>query len=209
MIADAIGAEFRRFEERDQDGRRVRVVIAERSYPTDRDDLWNALTDPDRIPRWFAPITGEFRLGGRYQIKGNAEGMITRCDSPEALDLTWEFGGGTSWVTVRLVSQDDSTHLTLEHIAPIDEMGEHWETYGPSAVGTGWDLSLAGLGIHIATGASIDHDEFEQWSTSADGRDFVQDSTAGWARAHGAAGANQATADAMAERTAKFYTAES
>lgn len=209
MIAGAIGAEFRRFEERDHDGRRVRAVIAERSYSTDRDDLWNAMTDPERLPRWFAEVSGELRLGGRYQIKGNAEGTITRCDPPEALDLTWEFGGGTSWVTVRLAAREETTHLTLEHIAPVDEMDEHWQTYGPSAVGTGWDLWLAGLGIHIETGGAIDHDAFERWSATIEGKAFVQNSTAAWAEAHVAAGADQTMADAMAERTAKAYTGES
>ncbi|MEW9855612.1 SRPBCC family protein [Novosphingobium sp. M1R2S20] len=209
MISGLVGAEFRRLEECEYDGQPARAVIAERTYPTDPDDLWDALTTADRIARWFAPVTGDLRLGGRYQIKGNASGTITRCDPPQELDLTWEFGGGTSWVMVRLAARGSGTHLTLEHVAPIGIMEEHWETYGPSAVGTGWDLSLAGLGIHIGTGASIDHDEFEKWSTSDEGKIFVRQSTSAWAQAHRAAGGAPETADAMAERTAKFYTGAS
>ena len=36
----------------------------------------DALTDPERIGRWFLPISGDFRLGGRYQFEGNAGGKI-------------------------------------------------------------------------------------------------------------------------------------
>jgi uncharacterized protein YndB with AHSA1/START domain len=209
MISGMVGAEFRRLEERDHEGQPARAVIAERMYPTDPDDLWNALTTADRIARWFAPVTGDLRLGGRYQIKGNASGTITRCDPPQALDLTWEFGGGISWVLVRLEARGNGTHLTMEHVAPIGVMEEHWETYGPSAVGTGWDLSLAGLGNYIAGGPMVDHNEFEQWSTSEGGKIFIRHSTSAWAQAHREAGVAPDTADAMAERTAKFYTGES
>ena len=61
-------------------GRPARVVTAHRTYDTTIDDLWDALTNAERIPRWFLPITGELRLGGHYQLEGNAGGEITRCD---------------------------------------------------------------------------------------------------------------------------------
>src|SRR4051812_25995035 len=85
MLANAIGAEFRQVVERKHEGGPARVVIAERTYHTTPDDLWDALTSAERIPRWFLPIEGDLKLGGRYQVKGNAGGSITRCDPPEAL----------------------------------------------------------------------------------------------------------------------------
>ena len=60
------------------------MVVASRSYDTDIDDLWEAITNAERIPRWFLPITGELRLGGRYQLQGNAGGTITACEPPRA-----------------------------------------------------------------------------------------------------------------------------
>ena len=30
------------------------------------DDVWDACTNPERIPRWFLPVSGDLRLGGRY-----------------------------------------------------------------------------------------------------------------------------------------------
>src|SRR5262245_54318494 len=122
MFSNALGAEFRRFEEREYQGKPARVVIASRIYDTDREDLWDALTSRERIPRWFLPIVGELKLGGRYQLQGNAGGTITRCDPPGALDLTWEFGGGLSWVTVRLEPEGKRTQLTLEHIVSASDV---------------------------------------------------------------------------------------
>jgi peptidoglycan hydrolase CwlO-like protein len=36
-----------------------------RSYDAEIEELWDAVTNAERIPRWFAPITGELKLGGR------------------------------------------------------------------------------------------------------------------------------------------------
>lgn len=43
------------------------VQTISQSYPTTVDDLWQACTQADRLERWFAPVTGDLRLGGRYQ----------------------------------------------------------------------------------------------------------------------------------------------
>ena len=53
-----------------------RVVTLSRSYPTDAADLWDACTNAERLPRWFAPVHGELRLNGTYQVEGNASGTI-------------------------------------------------------------------------------------------------------------------------------------
>lgn len=208
IIANAIGAEIRRFEEREHDGGLARAVIAERDYSTDPADLWDAITNAERIPRWFLPVSGDLRLGGRYQLQGNAGGTITRCDPPEALDLTWEFGGGTSWVHVRLQPEGESVRLVLEHIAPVGVMEEHWASFGPAAVGTGWDLSLMGLGMYIETCLPVDTAAFATWAGSDEGKIFMRASAAAWAKAHIAAGEDADTAHGMAERTARFYTGE-
>jgi uncharacterized protein YndB with AHSA1/START domain len=56
----------------------ARVVTISRTYDTDVDDLWDAVTNPQRIPRWFLPITGDLQVGGRYQLEGNASGTPKR-----------------------------------------------------------------------------------------------------------------------------------
>src|SRR6476619_5342789 len=92
----------------DRDGQELRRLTLTRSYPTTSDDLWEALTDPDRIPRWFLPISGDLRPGGRYQLEGNAGGTVERCDPPESFAATWEFGDQLSWIEVRLTAKPES-----------------------------------------------------------------------------------------------------
>ena len=46
---NAFGAEFREVQDRTRDGQPVRVVIGTRVYTTDRADLWNAMTDAERL----------------------------------------------------------------------------------------------------------------------------------------------------------------
>src|SRR6185369_7315743 len=91
-VAAYVGAVVRRVEDRDRDGTPVRVVIASRDYDTDVEDLWDALTNPERLPRWFLPVSGDLKPGGRYQLQGNAGGEITECTPPKRLAVTWEFG---------------------------------------------------------------------------------------------------------------------
>jgi uncharacterized protein YndB with AHSA1/START domain len=200
-----VGAVVRRVEDRERDGTPVRAVIASRSYDTGIDDLWDALTNPERLPRWFMPVTGELKLGGRYQIQGNAGGTITECAPPKRLALTWEFGAQVTWVTVELAPEGaEATRLTLEHTAPIDP---HWETYGSGAVGVGWDLSLMGLARHLAAGGkAMDPAEAQAWSMSDEGKAFIRGCAEGWGQAEAASGEDPAKARERAETTAKFYT---
>ncbi|KAM3558191.1 hypothetical protein ARSEF4850_004727 [Beauveria asiatica] len=39
--------------------------------------LWDALTKPERLATWFAPVSGGLRTNGRY-ITGNASGGAGR-----------------------------------------------------------------------------------------------------------------------------------
>ncbi len=206
----ALGAEFREVKDRTYDGQPVRAVVASRVYATDPDDLWDALTNAERIPRWFLPVSGDLKLGGRYRLEGNAEGTIKRCDPPDALDVTWEFGGSLSWVTVRLTPDSDGTLLTLEHLMMKDDASEeHWEQFGPGATGVGWDLSFVDMALHLESGGeTIDRDATEAWMTSEQGRTFVRACADAWGEAHIAAGEDAEITRAMAARTAAAYTGE-
>lgn len=204
------GSELRRVEDREHLGKPAVVAVAARTYDTSIADLWSAITTPERLVRWFGPVTGELRLGGRYEIEGNASGTITRCEPPEALDLTWEFGGGTSWVAVRLApaSSADQARLTLEHIAHREGVGEdHWKRFGPGAVGIGWDLWFHGLAQHLSDPSSaIEPAAAEAWLLSSEGRAFVRVSGDGWCAAHAESGEDPEVARAQADRTITFYT---
>jgi uncharacterized protein YndB with AHSA1/START domain len=206
-IGRIIGAVSREVSEREKDDAPARVMVASRSYDTDVDDLWDALTNPERIPRWFLPVSGEFRLGGRYQIEGNASGEILACAPPERLGLTWEMQGQVSWVTVELSREPEGgTHLTLEHVAHVPD--ELWDQFGPGAVGVGWDSALFGLEQHFATGETVRPENAMAWLASEEGRSFLRQSSDAWCTASIAAGTDAASARAAAERTRAAYTGE-
>lgn len=203
--ARVVGAVTREVTSRMHEGAMAKVAVASRVYDTDPDDLWDAITSAERIPRWFLPITGELRLGGRYQLEGNAGGAITRCDPPRHLALTWEFGGQTSWVEVRLYAEGKATRLELEHIAHVPE--EFWGAYGPGAVGVGWDLSLMGLELYLRTGQPNDPKAAEAWVVGTPaGRELVKLASEAWGRAAVAGGDDPAAAAAAVLRTIGFYT---
>src|SRR5687768_11824208 len=100
--ADRIGAQTRAVATGSRDGVTTKIAKAVRTYPTDRDDLWSALTEPQRLERWFMPVVGDVSVGGRYQLVGNAGGTVEQCEPPERFALTWEMQGMVSWVEVTL-----------------------------------------------------------------------------------------------------------
>ena len=140
------------------------------------EDLWLAVTDSERISRWFLPISDDLKLGGRYQLEGNAGGMITACKRPSYFALTWEFGEDVSWVEVRCVADEaDGARLTLKHTS---HLSEHWYEYGPGAAGVGWELALMGLALHILQPTQPKLDE-ATFAASADGRALIAGSSEG------------------------------
>ena len=207
-MGHVFGSEFRRVENRDYQGKPALVAVAIRTYDTTVDDLWEAITTPERLARWFMPVEGDLKLGGRYQLKGNASGTITRCERPAALDLTWEAMGATSWVNVRLEPVGAKARFTLEHIAHKDGIGEeHLKQFGPGAVGMGWDLGLFGLERHLLDPAAPrDQKWVDAWLASSDARAFMRASGEAWGDAHAASGEDPNEARAKAERTIAAYT---
>ncbi|WP_431920963.1 SRPBCC family protein [Amycolatopsis tucumanensis] len=168
------------------------TVLVRRRYDTTVEDVWDAVTDPARVRRWFMPLTGDLREGGSFQLEGNAGGDILTCDAPRLLRVT--FGGPTSVVEVRLTGDGESTELELEHTVPI-EIAQSGA--GALFVGPGWDGALMALALYfageapedpVAAASSRESQEFcagsvTEWST------VVEDS--GTATAEEIAGAAQ------------------
>ncbi|MFI1358876.1 SRPBCC family protein [Streptomyces sp. NPDC020898] len=182
-----------------------KVVVLRRSYDADIEDVWDACTDPERIARWFLPVTGDLKLGGTYQLKGNAGGEIVGCEPPRLLKVTWVYGENATEkdvgeVTVRLSpGEDGATVLELEHAAVVDP--GFWGEFGPGAVGVGWDGALLGLDVYLG-GGTLDG---EAWPTSPEGREFATRSSEAWGVAHAASGAPADEVAAAVENTTKAY----
>ena len=183
----------------------ARTTTMSRIYDAGIDDLWDACTKPDRIPRWFLPITGDLRLGGRYQLEGHAGGTIERCDPPHGFAATWEYGDDVSWIEVRLTAEGERrTRFELDHVAHVTD--DRWAEFGPGATGVGWDMLLMSLGLHLASGDSVNPDEVAAWNASDEGRQFVTMSSQAWCDASIAAGTDPTAANEAAARTTAFYT---
>jgi uncharacterized protein YndB with AHSA1/START domain len=184
----------------------ARTVTLSQTYDAALEDGWDACTNPARIPRWFLPVSGELRLGGRYQLEGNASGTIERCEPPTSFAATWEFGGDVTWIEVRLTSEAERrTRLEIEHIAHVDD--QRWAEFGPGAVGVGWDMALTGLAEHLQSGEPVDPGKAAGWLASPEGKRFIELSSDRWREAGIAAGEDEDQAAGAAERTTAFYGA--
>ena len=152
--------------------------------------------------------SGELKVGGSYQLEGQANGTILTCDPPKNFTATWEYGGNVSWIDVSISSDGtDRARLVLEHIAEVVD-DAIWRQFGPGAVGMGWDSMLLGLAIHLSTGESIDPTDGQQWTATEDGRRFLTLSGDEWYTANVAFGVDPAAARAMADRCIKAYLGE-
>lgn len=180
------------------------AAVVRRTYDASAEDVWDAITSPERIERWFLPVSGDLQKGGRFQLEGHAGGDILECDRPRRLHLTWLFEGHPDQeVVVTLIPDgEDRTTLELEHAGP----GAGPDAIGHVlAVGVGWDPALVGLGQYLA-GDAIDK---QWWFESEEAMEFTRKSVRAWAEA--LQQAEIAPADQVsraAEETLKFYTPE-
>jgi uncharacterized protein YndB with AHSA1/START domain len=197
----------------ERDGVPVRVQTLAQRYPSPLADVWEAVTTAPRIARWFMPVEGDLVLGGRYQLQGNAGGTVLECEPPAEASarfrVTWEFGGGVTWLTVRLHAEDaDSTRLELEHVAPVDAVPEElWNRFGPGATGLGWDGALLGLSLHL-TAPEQRPDDPMAWQLGPEGRRFNRLAADRWALAHAADGADPEVAGAAADAVYAVYVGD-
>jgi uncharacterized protein YndB with AHSA1/START domain len=206
-VTQQINAVRRQIGSRTLEAGEARVSTISQTYDATLEDLWDACTNPERIPRWFLPISGDLQLNGRYQLEGNAGGIVERCDPPKRFAATWEFGGQVSWIEVHLAPEGEGrTRFELEHVAHVSD--ELWAEYGPGATGIGWDGALMGLARHLAGAPPVDPQEAQEWMLSPEGKQFATLSGQSWCEADIAFGTDETAARAAAERSIAFYTTD-
>lgn len=175
-IANQLKAIHREVGRRPAESGEVVSVLLQRSYDATIEDVWDAVTDPDRMKRWFLPISGELRVGGTFQLEGNAGGEILGCEPPRLLKVT--FGGPTSLVELRLSQDGDSdTVLELEHTVPI-EIAQSGA--GALYVGPGWDGAIMALALFLE---GVVADDPVAAANSPQGQEFSRQSTQAWTTA--------------------------
>ncbi|MDQ2743328.1 MAG: SRPBCC family protein [Chloroflexota bacterium] len=123
------------------------VVRMEDRYRTDIDDLWSAITNPERLARWVARVEGDLRPGGvfhaNFTSSWDGPGRIDVCEPPRRLLLTMSPGQDDQTViAVELAPDGDFTHLVVEERGlPLDEGAAH---------GAGWQVHIEDLAAHLA-----------------------------------------------------------
>jgi uncharacterized protein YndB with AHSA1/START domain len=169
------------------------AVVLRRTYRAEVEDVWDAVTDPDRMKRWFLPLHGDLRVGGTFQLEGNAGGEILHCEPPRLLRVT--FGGPASVVELRLTPEgSDDTVLELEHTVPVELAGGG---AGALYVGPGWDGALFGLGRFLAGEVA---DDPVAAANSVRGQEFSRGSVHAWVAAVESSGTASAEEIAAATR---------
>lgn len=137
------------------EGRGV-VRISDR-YDTDVDDLWSALTDPDRLARWYGVVDGDLREGGAYRAyvatsQVETRGRVVTCRPPARLLVTAReteesHAGGPgvppfdAEIELTLTPAGERTDLVLVvRGMPLDKIPFY---------GVGWQLHAENLAAHV------------------------------------------------------------
>ena len=121
-------------------------------YDTDIADLWKACTEPDRLARWIAEVSGDLQVDGAFLAtfisSGACPGRIDACDPPHHLLLTLlPETDDEQRIEAWLVNEGDRSRLTVEHCGlPLPELHLH---------GAGWQAHLEDLSRSLAGEQSI------------------------------------------------------
>jgi uncharacterized protein YndB with AHSA1/START domain len=127
----------------------ARVAVMRRTYDADVADVWDACTDPERLARWYVPVTGDLRLGGTVHQAMMGSGEIVRCEPPHRLTLS--LGAGVDEIDLTLAAgADGGTLLELQHATTIDQHEIGGEMYDAIfCMGGGYYPRLYALDLHL------------------------------------------------------------
>lgn len=136
----------------------ARVAVFTRTYAAPIADVWDACTNPERLRRWYVPVTGDLRVGGTFAQAMMGSGTITRCEPPHRLSLS--LGGGADEIELRLTAgENDSTALELQHATTLDQHEIGGELYDAIfCMGGGYYPRLLALDRHLRGTLPDDYD---------------------------------------------------
>jgi uncharacterized protein YndB with AHSA1/START domain len=134
------------------------VVRLEGRYDTDVEDLWEALTDPARLARWYGEVEGDLRPEGRFRTyiasaDIEAVGRVEACEPPRRLLVTsreteesYRRGQGTAprdtTIEATLAADGDQTVLVIEvRGLPLNRI---------AFFGAGWQIHAENLASYVA-----------------------------------------------------------
>jgi uncharacterized protein YndB with AHSA1/START domain len=125
-----------------------RGIRFERRYDAAPQEVWSALTEPERMARWLAEAELDLRVGGAYALRFSDEedqtavGEILAVEPERLLELTWEYPGEPNTVVrFELRPDGDGTILVLDHRGLPAEAAPGY--------GGGWHAHLDSLEAHL------------------------------------------------------------
>jgi uncharacterized protein YndB with AHSA1/START domain len=128
----------------------ARVAVFTRTYETTAEDLWDACTNPERLRRWYSPVTGDLHVGGSFEQVNMGSGTILVCDAPRLLKVS--LGGGADEIELRLSPGlgDQTTTLELQHATTLETHEIAGQTYDAIfCMGGGYYPRLQALDLHL------------------------------------------------------------
>ncbi len=124
------------------------IVRLEDRFDTDIDDLWSALTDPQRLTRWLGEVEGDLRLGGQFRARYYASGWegtgrVEVCEPPcRLLISTASVDEPSGAVELTLTADGDQVLLVIEDRGvPVDNL---------AAYGAGNQIHIEDLAAYLA-----------------------------------------------------------
>jgi uncharacterized protein YndB with AHSA1/START domain len=107
-------------------------------YRTDIDDLWDAITSPDRLARWLGTVEGDLRVGAVVQMSlvsgWDGPARVDVCEPPYRLALTANpAADDETRMEATLTREGEHTRLRIEEsgfsldILPFH--GSGWQTH--------------------------------------------------------------------------------
>jgi len=135
------------------------VLVLTRQFKAPIEDVWAAVTEPDRLARWIGtwdgdPTTGSVQFRMLFEGDHPGETMAIRvCAPPHRLHVTSHVGDEVWLLDLDLTHADGITTLTLAQPGVTAEQA--------SDVGPGWDYYLDRL-VDAETGADPAQRDFER-----------------------------------------------
>jgi uncharacterized protein YndB with AHSA1/START domain len=136
------------------------TLFVTRTFPAPIEDVWAAVTEPERLARWLGTWSGDPATGHvtfRMLFEGDGAGEekmdIRECDEPRRLAVTSRVGQQRWYLDVDLSEADGVTTLAFSQpdVDPEDVL----------SVGPGWEFYLDRL-VAAETGGDLASIDFER-----------------------------------------------
>jgi uncharacterized protein YndB with AHSA1/START domain len=135
------------------------VIRFERRLSHSPERVWEAITDPAQVIRWWGELSADFRRGGEFMLRwlntdeenrsSGWRGTLTEFDPPRLLETSGVWGStdepwGENNATLRLELKADGDGTILRFTNTLDAMPDEYRT--KTLAGWHWHLdTLAGV----------------------------------------------------------------